>query len=302
MSELEFAFFNLMENDKRGLVYQKYLLDRLAPFFFAPRVTRLIDLPVINARGYHVVMPLGQGNLDKMEPERQTQMLFKSIEVTRDFNLPALAVDRRLKSRFALSEAALQVVFGDHFIKALAAAYIKRSLSRHDIKRIVVATDNEDLIDFMEYASQFDVPVSLQSYQPARYEPAAYQMMYQNGRIVSTSMFNPQSWSKGDLVVVFDPQDRFTAISPRDVFCLQLGNSSRNLAPLLERSLESDGVEAELHNLAPIMELCLGTHCQRQDGGAPPHDCRNVQPAAFISLEESARLLGLWDLFLDKAK
>lgn len=301
MSELEFAFFNLMQSDKRGLVYQKYLLDRLAPFLFAPRVTRLIDLPVINARGYHVVMPLGEGNLDSMEPERQLQMLSKSIEVTRDFNLPALAVDRRLKSRFAISEVGLKLVFGDHFIKALAAAYIKHSLSRHDIKRIVVATDNEDLVDFIEYASRFDVPLSIQSFQPARYEPVAYQMMYENGRIVSTSMLNPHSWSRGDLVVVFDPQDRFVAISPRDVFCLQLGNKSCNLAPSLEKSLQSYGVEARLHNLAPIMELCLGPHTEEQP--ALLHDFnRTVTGLGFLPLEKAANSLGLWELFLDKAK
>lgn len=301
MSELEFAFFNLMESDKRGLVYQKYLLDRLAPFFFAPRVTRVIDLSVINARGYHVVMPLGEGNLNRMEPERQVQMLSKSIEVTRDFNLPALAVDRRLKSRFVVSEVGLKVVFGDHFIKALAAAYIKHSLSRHDIKRIVIATDHEDLVDFMEYASRFDLPVSIQSFQPARYEPVAYQMMYDNGRIVSTSMFNPQSWSKGDLVVVFDPQDRFVAISPRDVFCLQLGNKSCNLAPSLEHDLQCHGVEARLHNLAPIMELYLERYSKKPPAEVlEPHGANTGQD--FVPLDKAANSLGLWELFLDKDK
>lgn len=301
MSELEFAFFNLMESDKRGLVYQKYLLDRLAPFLFAPRVTRLIDLPVINARGYHVVMPLGEGNLNNMDPERQVQMLSKSIEVTRDFNLPALAVDRRLQSRFVVSDVGLKVVFGDHFIKALAAAYIKNSLSRHDIKRIVIATDHEDLVDFMDYASRFDLPVSIQSYQPARYEPVAYQMMYENGRIVSTSMFNPHSWSKGDLVVVFDPRDRFLGISPRDVFCLQLGNRSCNLAPSLEHDLQCHGVEARLHNLAPIMELYIGPHAEKQP--VVLNDCCGaIAGQEFVLMEKAANSLGLWELFLDKAK
>ena len=74
MYEIEFAFFNLMPNDKRGLVYQKYILNRLAPFLFAPRVACLIDLPVIRARGYHVLLPLGETNLDSMDP-RQQQML-----------------------------------------------------------------------------------------------------------------------------------------------------------------------------------------------------------------------------------
>lgn len=300
MSEIEFAFFNLMQCDKRGLVYQKYVLDRLAPFLFAPRVARLIDLPVINARGYHVVLPLGEGNLDCMEPERQQQMLCKSIDVTREFNLPALAVDRRLKPRFALSQGDMKLVFGDNFIKALAAAFIKRTLSKHDMKRIVIATDNEDVMDFAEYVAYFDVPLSIQSYYPARYETAAYQMMYENGRAVSTSLFNPHSWRKGDLVVIFDTQDRFVAISTQDVFALQLGNLSHNLSPALENNLKNYGLEARLHNLAPIMELCLWMTAE-----PIPEADTNTEKAllpAFIQLEKSANSLGLWELFLDKAK
>lgn len=300
MSELEFAFFNLMQSDKRGLVYQKYLLDRLAPFLFAPRVARLIDMPVINARGYHVVLPLGEGNLNSMEPERQQQMLSKSIDVTRDFNLPALAVDRRLKPRFVLPQVDMQIIFGDHFIKALAAAYINRSLNRHAVKRIIIATDNEDLVDFVDYASRFDVPLSIQSYQPARYEPVAHQMMYENGRAVSTSLFNPRSWSKGDLVVIFDPRDRFVAISPPDVFCLQLGNRSENIAPVLENNLKNHGVEARLCILAPIMELCLGIITAKQPSRETV-TAETVLPPDFIRVEKSASSLGLWELFLDKA-
>lgn len=297
MSELDFAFFNLMPNDKRGLVYRKYLLDRLAPFLFAPRVARMIDLPVINARGYHVVLPLGAGNLNNMEPERRQQMLGRSIDVARDFNLPALAVDRRLKDQFPSPGVGL--IFGDHFVKALAAAHIKRTLSKHDVKRIIIATDNEDLAEFMDYASRFGVPLSVQTYHPARYEPVAYQMMYEKGLAVSTSMFNPQSWERGDLVVVFDPQDRFMTLSSRSLFYLQLGNGSSNLAPALESSLSSCGVKACLHTLAPILELCLGPIAElppAADGKGGTNHTR-----AFIALEKAAASLGLWELFLDKA-
>lgn len=299
MSELDFAFFNLMPNDKRGLVYRKYLLDRLAPFLFAPRVARMIDLPAMDARGYHVLLPLGAGNLNSMEPERRQQVLGRSIDVARDFNLPALAVDRRLKEQFPLQDVGLRLIFGDHFVKALAAAYIKRILNQHDVKRVIIATDNEDLVGFMDYLSRFGVPLSVQTYHPARYEPVAHQMMYEKGLAVSTSMFNPLSWERGDLVVVFDPQDRFMTLSPRSVFYLQLGNNSRNLAPALESSLSSYGVNACLHNLAPIMELCLGPVAAE----LPPAEGSGEtnHPQAFIALEKAAASLGLWELFLDKA-
>ncbi|MGI6467597.1 MAG: hypothetical protein GXZ09_10820 [Syntrophomonadaceae bacterium] len=300
MYEIEFAFFNLMPNDKRGLVYQKYILNRLAPFLFAPRVACLIDLPVIKARGYHVLLPLGEGNLDSMDPERQQQMLGKSIAVTRGFNLPALAVDRRLKPRFAVPQEDMKLVFGDHFIKALAAAYIKRTLSCHAVKRIIIATDHEDVAEFAEYAARFDVPLSIQSFHPAGYEALAYQMMYEHGRAVSTSLFNPRSWSKGDLVVIFDTQDRLVTISSRDVFALKLSNLSHNLSPLLENHLQNHGLEARLHNLAPIMELCLWMLAARANPRADASKAEDGLPV-FLQLEKSATLLGLWELFLDKA-
>ena len=63
------------------------------------------------------------------------------------------------------------MVFGDHFIKALAAAYIKRTLSCHAVKRIIIATDHEDVAEFAEYAARFDVPLSIQSFTPLVMKP-----------------------------------------------------------------------------------------------------------------------------------
>lgn len=300
MPDPDFAFFSLRPFDKRGLVYRKYLLDRLAPFLFTPRVAAMIELPAINARGYHILLPLGAGNLDQMEPERREQILGRSLEVVKDFRLSGLAVDRLLKGQYHATLNGLKTVFGDHFIKALALAFIKRILGRHGVKRVIIATDHEDLAAFIDYMPRLGVPLSVQSYHPARYEPIAYQMMYEKGLAVSTSLFNPHSWEKGDLVVVFDPRDRFIALSHQSMFFLQLGNKSCNLAPDLEVSLGSYGIKSGLHSLAPILELCL---MPAATGLSPLNGGYGIDhPQAFVALEEAASSRGLWDLFLDKAR
>lgn len=302
MFELEFAFFDVMKYDKRGLLYQKYLLDRLAPFLFAPRVKQMIDLPVLNARGYHVSLPLGTGNLESMEPEKKQHILGRSIAVAEDFELPALAVDRRLKPHFPNQNTTLKIHFGDHFIKALAAAYVKHMLSKRPIKRVVVATDFEDVTSFVSYLAAWGCPLSIQSYHPMRYEPLSYQMMYQEGYTLTTSMFNPDSWEPGDLVVLFDPVDRFLTVSFPDVSCLQLNNHTTGLAPLVEAGLRQYGIDACLYNLAPIMELCIWS----LSSANIPMDQRKSdeisQPESFVHLEEIANSLGLWELFLDKER
>jgi hypothetical protein len=48
MGELDFAFFNLIKQDKKGLFYKKGLLDRLTPFIFHPRIKNLIQLPSLD--------------------------------------------------------------------------------------------------------------------------------------------------------------------------------------------------------------------------------------------------------------
>ncbi|WP_278279244.1 hypothetical protein [Syntrophomonas palmitatica] len=36
MFKLDFAFFNIMNYDRRGLLFQKVILERLAPVFCSP--------------------------------------------------------------------------------------------------------------------------------------------------------------------------------------------------------------------------------------------------------------------------
>ena len=64
MADLDFGFLNILYGDKKGLIYQKYFLDRLAPIFFPPRVARLVELRGLDSRICSIVLPLGPGNPD----------------------------------------------------------------------------------------------------------------------------------------------------------------------------------------------------------------------------------------------
>lgn len=129
MGELDFAFFNLIKQDKKGLFYKKGLLDRLTPFFFHPRIKNLIQLPSIDCRGCHIVVPLGAGNMSLLEPSKQHIMFQRSYQVAQDFNLPAIAVNRSIKDLCLNAGDDLPLIFGDEFIKALAYTLIKHFLS-----------------------------------------------------------------------------------------------------------------------------------------------------------------------------
>ncbi len=288
-----------MPEDKQGLFYRKYFLDRLASFLFAPRVAHRMELPAVAASGYHVLLPLGAGNLSQMAAEPRQQLVSRSIDVVRDLNLSGLAADRHLRGQYPSLPAGFRLVWGDNFIKALALAFIRRILSQRQVKRVVVATDHQDLSPFIDYMPTFGVPLSVQSYHPARYEPLAHQIMYDKGVAVSTSVFNPGSWERGDLVVVFEPEDRFKNLPHQSESYLQLNDDSPLIPPVLAGSLASYGLKTSLFSLASILEICLEPALARLAPAEKGLDHDSSQ--LFVAMEQAASSRGWWDLFLDKA-
>ena len=101
------------------------------------------------------------------------------------------------------------------------------------------------------------------------------------------------------MVVIFDTQDRLVTISSRDVFALKLSNLSHNLSPLLENHLQNHGwkpgcTTGSYYGIVPVDACCPGqspADASKAEDGLP----------VFLQLEKSATLLGLWELFLDKA-
>lgn len=300
MFDLDFAFYNLKNADRRGIFCQKFILDRLAPVLFNPRVERLIDLRDLGARGCNIMLPLGPGNLRMLEPENQENIVNKSTAILEDFNLPAMAVDRRHKKQFSELFQNLPLVFGDNFIKALASVLVRETISRRDIKKLVVIGDTDYFLEFIGEISNLGIPVSLQSDHPSRQEILAYHLLYEKGHAVSTSYIKPQNWQRGDLILMLDQDQRQLAITYPRAFYLKLSNNACNLALELEQRLQQNGIDHALHNLAPIMEISLLAKAGICDRDAEQNNARE-EGRCFLFLQELGYELGLWDLFLDKA-
>jgi hypothetical protein len=304
MLDLDFAFFNLNSNDKRGLVYRKYFLDRLGPVFFSPRVDKLIQLSNLNFRGCSISIPLGPANLSIIKPEKRQMMLERSTTIVQDYNLPSMAVDRRLKKQLLELSIGFPLIFGDNFIKALALAITANMLSRHEIKRIVIVGEVEYFPEFVSAICAYGVPLSIQTICPGQYEVMTYRLLYEKGYAVSTSALNPYSWEKGDLVFLFDPEKEGLAFAVSRAYCVQLTNNGQDLAPELENQFAKNGLVSKLYNLAPIMETCLLVEAGFLSSGGEQirtNDISREKGRNFLTLQKVGDVLGLWDLFLDKA-
>lgn len=304
MLDLDFAFFKLSSDEKRGLFYRKQFLNRLAPVFFSPRVEKLIQLNELNFTGCQISMPLGPGNLGLIEPEKQQSMLKRCTGIVQDYQLPSMAVDRRLKRQLLKLSIGFPLVFGDNFIKALAAAITARMLSRRKIKRIIIVGEVDHYAEFISGISLCGVPLSIQTMFPAQYEVMTYRLLYEQGYAVSTSALNPHSWDAGDLVFIFDPHREGLAVAFPQACCIQLTNNVCGLAPELEAKLSRNAVESRLYNLAPIMETCmLGEAGILSPGGEQirANEAERDDGNIFLTLQQVGEELGLWDLFLDKA-
>lgn len=299
MGELDFAFFNLINRDKKGLFYQKGLLDRLTPFIFRPRIKNLIQLPPIHCQGCHIVLPLGTGNMQLLEPAKQQIMLQRSCEVARDFNLQAVAVNRSIKNLCVEAQGDLPLIFGDEFIKALAYTIIKHSLSHRQISKVVLVGEIPGLAGFIEEVSNLQVPVSLQSHCPSRYEIMIYRLMYEKGNVVSNSQLNPHKWEKGNLVIILDSRYHQLSVGIPDLMLFKLTNESRGLAADLESRLQNSQIDPLLCNLAPILETCLLQQAGFWGSGRE-QDILKGEKITFQRLAEWGHRNEIWDLFLDK--
>jgi len=301
MIELDFALFNLKHEEKRGLMYRKYFLDRLAPFFFLPRVERLIELGELNFRGCQISLPLGPGNLNLIEPELKQNIINQTAELAKGYELSIVAVDRRLKQQLLELSIGFPAIFGDNFIKALTYALTLRALSRRDIRRIIIVGEIDGFPQFIGGMSTLGVPISMQTINPGQYEIMNYHLLYERGYAISISALNPQSWDKKDLIFIFDPaQEGLAMVSPHSC-CVCLTNNGCDLAPELENKLSKNGLVKSLYNLAPIMETCLLAEAGILSTNGEQVGAEQPLDLDFFAIQQVGDNMGLWDLFLDKA-
>ncbi len=292
MLDLDFAFFNMRDTNRKGLTGRKLFLDRLAPVLFPPRVERLINFGRLGLKGCNVNIPLGEGNWSILNQNNRGWMIEKTGTILNEFELPRIGVDRRLKGIFNEQEHSLGMVFGDHFITALAAVLVNRLVISRDINKLVLVGEIPDLEPLINNLSRYHIPISVQNYRPSRYEIMVYRLLYEEGLAISNSYISPQNWGRGDLVVSFEAGGRSLAMASREAFYIKLDNACCGLAPELEKVLAGAGMNSSLSILAPILETCM-----LAQAGKFNHDGEENVHQALIQLGDD---MGLWDPFLDK--
>jgi hypothetical protein len=298
MLHLDFAFFNLLEGNRRGLIYQKALLERLAPVFFSPRIKNLIDLPELDARGCNILLPLGPGNLNLLSAEQQKKMFGRYQNLVDDMNVKHLAVDRKMKPLINRYDTETGAVYGDNFIKALASVLIKKTLSKKDIQKIIMVGEVEQIQDLIQETAELGVPVSIQNQDPTRHEIFAYKLIYNTGHAISTSYINPYNWSQGDLILLFDNSIKNLTIALPELFILNLTDDSSGLSPELEDKFKLNGINHKLSGLAPVVETCLLAKAGFELKDEEKENTLGPQDPYYSIVEETGNRIGLWDLFL----
>lgn len=299
MLELDFAFLNMMNRNRQGLAARKFFLDRLAPVFFSPRVENLINFGDLGVKGCNVFLPLGQANWKQLEDDKRATILARSEGILQDYALPGMAADRRMKKSLGITAPAYPVIYGDSFIKALAAVLVRQSIESRSIDKIVVVGDMIELLPLLENLSRFPVPISVQNTHPTRHEVTAHKLLYEKGMAISNSYVNPESWQKGDLIVLFESGYRRMVLASPQAFYIELANESRGLAPSLEKALLMVGMDASLQTLAPILESCLYTKAgiQHQYVENEQLDFKPDHNEEFAKLIEAGEEMGVWEPF-----
>ena len=301
MPEFDFAILNMLDHNRQGLAFKKYFLDRLAPVFFSPRVEHLIHFGDLGLSGCNVFLPLGVGNWKQLESGMRDHMWKKSEEILQDFAVANMAADRRLKKAFGPGESVFPLVFGDNFIKALAAVLVRHIIERRQVDKLILVGNMPELLPLLDSLVVYGLPISIQNQNPVRDEAIAWRLLYEKGWAVSNSYISPENWNRGDLIILFQPGYKRLAMASPGSFFLELTDESRDLAPSLENALVRVGMDNSLPILAPILESILFTKAGILRCDAEKNYL-NYKPEIksgddLAMLIEAGEQLGLWDPF-----
>lgn len=299
MLDLDFAFLNMVNQNKTGPGYKKIFLDMLAPFFFAPRLQKIIKLPYMEACGGNIMIPLGSSHLNLLKQTGQQTMAQRLSAILQEYQLRFLAVDRRLKNEITDIFLGQVMVFGDNFIKALAHVFIKNILEHCNLQRIIIVGSIEDFPGFIHSLGQYGLPISIQTLCPQQQEALVHQLLYEKGLAVSISLLNPDYWENDDLAIVFADLPGIFRGNRNAGLTIDLNNHGSNLAPVLSSEFERNGLLPALYNMAPILESCLLAKAGFY-GSEAEFIAADSSKAEFTNLEKIGRQWGLWDVFLDK--
>lgn len=295
MREIDFAFFSLNHEDKRGLVYHKFWLDRLTPRFFSPRLEKLFYLPYVDKKGCSIKLKLGRQNFHKLSLLKKQETVAKAIDIISEYDLNILGVDRRFKDDVQILSNNFNLTFGDNFIKALALAMTERYLSRKEINRLIIVGKTDGWPELVEEFLKYGLPLSLQSFCPKEDEIMAYKFFYEKGYTLSASYVNPDKWQKGDLILFFDLKAGEFKFNSYGIYKLEYNNYSLSLHPDVKEVLGKSGIDCNMYSLAPVLETCL----VKEAGISAVNGEHYLAGKEFLKIKNLGEITELWDMFLD---
>lgn len=295
MFRLDFAFFSLEEKEKKGLAGSSFLLNRLTPLFFSPRLEKLFYLPYVDKKGCFVKLNLGKGNFENLSLPKKKEALARALKIINEYGLNILAADRRFKDNLLYLSKHFALTFGDNFIKALALAMTERYLAQKEVKRLVIVGRTDHFPELVEEFLQYSLPLSLQSLCPREDEVMAYRFFYEKGYTLSASYINPESWQAGDLIIFFGCSSApFIAEKP-DIHRLEYHDYSLQLLPEAKEFMQQNGWQVQMHNLAPVLEACFLKEAGiYREGGE-----KYKEGKLFTLIKDWGEGMDLWDMFLD---
>ncbi|SHG44653.1 hypothetical protein SAMN02745221_00243 [Thermosyntropha lipolytica DSM 11003] len=296
MLKLDFAFFSLGDKERKGLAGNRLVLERLTPLFFSPRIEKLLYLPYVDKKGCSLKLHLGRQNFKILSPLKKQETMTKAQDLIRSYGLNILAADRRFKDDLLALSKHFMLTFGDNFIKALALAMTERYLSTKAVNRLVIVGRTDDFADLVEEFLKYNLPLSLQSLCPQEDEVMVYKFFYEKGYTLSASYINPEGWQAGDLLLFFDCDPCSFKPALPGVYKLVYHNYSLNLQPEWKEFMHKEGWDAQMHNMAPVLEACLLKEAGIREGESENYNAGKL----FTLLKALGDETDLWDMFLDR--
>lgn len=298
MLELDFAYFNLIDKEKKGLIAKQFWLEILTPIFFQPRLENLIDLKDIEAKGCNIILPLGINNLQILNKPIQEKIINKSLNIMQQYNIDYMAVDRKLKPYF--QGANDNLIFGDNFIKALANVLVKDTLNKYDLKKIIIIGETSEFSSFLEVIASYELPLSMQNNNPSQYEIISHRLLYEKGYAISNSIISPNSWQKGDIILYFNSEIGGINIIIPEICYIEFTNNKVDIDAELQDTLQRYNISLGINSLAPIIETCLlNKRGFSRSNGEQIKAMKLINGREFLELQALGDNLGIWSIFLD---
>jgi hypothetical protein len=282
----QIGLLTIVYKQQRGFLFRPEVLNRVAPLFFGPRLSRAIQLKDAGLNGRVLHIPLGCENWENLRPQIREEFGQRVQSLCRKQGIESLGITRGL-SLESLGSLALQSRSGDKFITALALLKIEEVLGQTGGQRVILVSDQKLAFKLaVKVSERFKLPVFLQCANPSRHEATALRILHQEGLAISLGVLKPAKWKDDDIILLLDDSYADLVSSTATGRQLTLAESSHGHAPQLEESLQRQGVDPALRNLAPLMEAFLldGTSANRQD--------------LVRTIEEEGGQV--WDYFLDK--